>query len=245
MSNMSKKVLIQSLCAMALFWACASDSQSGGGGGGASPPRGSASPAAGSNAKPSTGSNAMSGITTAYTAFRAYAAQKLGIPADTVEGGPKVEALARMVKTRVGALWAFMMQKPGEPKSEIRGWAADDGTVVTLDQNLGRLFVEAGVWGGAGGGSGAAAPRLTDREIADRLVWSLGPKYTIYSALPHNIPAPMLTLKDGAGTFSFTVNHTESGPGGVGGGPPQLTRIDIALTADHRASATQKRIPSP
>jgi len=181
----------------------------------------------------------MTGITAAYTAFRAYAAQKLGIPADKVEGGPNDEALAKMMKTRVGTVWAFIMKKPGVHDTDVRGWAAGDGTVITLEQNLGVLFAEAGVWGGG------VAPPLTAREIADRLAWSLGTRYIVYAEPDLGAPAPELALKGGAGTFTFTVDYRESGPGGAGGGPPQLTRFEIALTTDHRATATRKRVPSP
>lgn len=228
-------MLVKSFCAIMLLWACASDSQ--GVGSAQNTSQGSGSGARTSS--PPDRSKPMSGITAAYTAFRAYAAQKLGIPVDKVEGGPKDEALGKMVKTRVGSVWAFMMQRPGDAQSELRGWATEDGKVVTLEQNLGALFAEAGVWGGG------VKPPLTAQELADRLTWSLGVRHSVYVAPHLNVPAPALTLADGAGTFVFTVNYREPGPGGAGGGPPQLTRIEIALTADHRATATQKRIPSP
>jgi hypothetical protein len=174
----------------------------------------------------------MSGIAKANTAFREYAAKKLGFPADKLEGGPNTEADIPLVPQRVGSVWAFVMRKPGDNKNEVRGWAIADGTVITLEQNLGLLFAEAGVWGGG------ASPPLTERELADRLLWTFGPKYVL-------APTPKLTLKDGAGTFVFHVNYRESGPGGVGGGPPQLTRVEIALTPDHHATATQTRVSTP
>jgi len=214
-----RRAILEALCAIALFAACASDKQNAG------------TPQNLGTANPPDRSKPMNGITAAYTAFRTYAAGKLGIPVDQVEGGPNDEALGKMMKTRVGSLWAFAMKKPGD-KNEVRGWATDDGTVITLEQNLGLLFAEAGVWGGG------VSPPLTDREIADRLLWTFGPKYVLY-------PGTKLTLENGVGTFVFTVNYRESGPGGVGGGPPQLTRVEIALTADHHATATQTRSPTP
>jgi hypothetical protein len=232
---MIHNVLVKSLCAIALLWACASDNQNVGNAQNA--PQRSGSGAGTSN--PPDRSKSMTGITAAYTAFRAYAAQKLGIAANKVEGGPNDEALGKLMKTRVGSVWAFIMNKPGDHSNEVRGWATEDGKVVTLEQNLGALFAEAGVWGGG------VSPALTEREIADRLTWSLGTRYSVYVAPHLNVPGPTLALKDGAGTFTFTANYHEPGPGGAGGGPPQLTRIEIALTADRRATATQKRISSP
>jgi hypothetical protein len=54
-------------------------------------------------------------------------------------------------------------------------------------------------------------------------------------------PATVIAIKlvDGTGTLTFALDHRESGPGGAGGGPRQLTRFDIALTKDHRAAATR------
>lgn len=88
----------------------------------------------------------------AVVAFRAFAAQKLGIAVDQVQGGPTSEAHAALFKEqRVGKLWAFVMWRPETkkaPKVEVRGWASPDGKVITLEQNLGLLFAEAGAWGG-------------------------------------------------------------------------------------------------
>jgi hypothetical protein len=228
------KLVVKALCASALIWGCASDRQNAGSQKN-TPPGGSSAGSGPVANNPPDRSKPMTGITAAHAAFRAYAAQKLGIAIDEIEGGPKDEALARMVEARVGSVWAFIMRKSGVYDRDVRGWATADGTVVTLEQNLGVLLDEAGVWGRG------VTPPLTAVQIAERLVWSLGMNYAVFM-LPHlGVPAPELEMKDGAGKLTFVVDYQQPGPRG----PRQLTRFEIALTADRRATATQARIPSP
>jgi hypothetical protein len=168
----------------------------------------------------------------ATAAFRKYAATKLGIPESNVDDGPRNEDEASWSKERIGSLWAITVCRHEKIQDEVRGWASQDGTVVTLDQNLGILLEAAGVWGGG------VTPPLTAQEIAERINWSLGMNYTVFTNLTVGVPAPALELTDGAGKLTFVINYTQPGPGGAGGGPRQLTRFEIALSKDHKATAT-------
>ena len=222
MSRMNRWLLTFVMGAMlsAASAGCASDSSSAG-------------PSGGSATK---GSKKMPGEEfPAVVAFRAHAAKKLGIPVDQVQGGPISEVHANLFKNqRVGKIWAFVMYTPGTPKVETRGWATPDGKVITLEQNLGLLFAEAGVWGGG------VSPPLTAQELADRLIWSQGVNFSPQRDLRLGIPAPELTVQDGAGTLTFISGYRAPGPGGAGGGPVQLTRFEIALTKDQQAIASSK-----
>jgi hypothetical protein len=84
----------------------------------------------------------------AAVGFRAYAAAKLGIAESEVDGGPTNEEEAALFTQRVGTLWAMTMFPRGDTQNEVRGWATPGGVVVAIDQNLGLLLEEAGVWGG-------------------------------------------------------------------------------------------------
>lgn len=175
----------------------------------------------------------------AVVAFRAFAAQKLGIAVDQVQGGPTSEAHAALFKEqRVGKLWAFVMWRPETkkaPKVEVRGWASPDGKVITLEQNLGLLFAEAGAWGGG------VQPPLDGKAIAERLVWSLGDStLEINNAL--GLPYPELTMKGGEGSLRFAIGWRQPGPGGAGGGPVTRTLVEISLGEDRSAAAVKTPI---
>lgn len=235
---MIRTLIIRSLYVAVLCGGCASDNHNG-----ASAKSSSGSGAGTGSApvanKPSDRSKPMTGVPAAFAAFRAHAAQKLGVAPDKVEGGPSTEADVDLLPQRVGSVWAFIMRPAGVYDREVRGWAIADGTVVTLEQNLGVLLAEAGVWGGG------VSPPLTAPQIAELLAWSLGMNHGVFIAPHLGVPAPEIALKNGAGTFTFTLDYHQPGPGGAGGGPRQLTRYEIALTADRRATATHKRVPSP
>lgn len=175
----------------------------------------------------------------AAAAFRRYAASQLGIPERKIDGGPTTEEEAAWFLERVGPIWAMTMFPIDHPENAVRGWASPDGTVITIDQNLGLLLAEAGVWGGG------VTPALTATEIAERLVWSLGMNHLVFVDTTLGVPPPALALTSGAGTLTFTDDYRTPGPGGAGGGPHQLTRFDIALTPDHRATATRTALPAP
>jgi hypothetical protein len=231
-------MITRSLLTLALCCGCASDNQSSANNtqttltGSGSAAHGAAAGGSPDRSKP------MTNLEKAYAAFRDHAARKLGVSPDKIQGGPGTEELVKMSKGTVGSVWAYTVRAAGKP-DEVRGWATADGTVVTLEQNLGVLLAEAGVWGGG------VSPPLTAPQIAERLTWSLGMNHSVFVAPHLGVPAPEIVLKDGAGTLTFVINYRRPGPGGAGGGPRQLTRIEIALTADRRATATQTRIPSP
>ncbi len=169
----------------------------------------------------------------AVVAFRAYTASRFDISIDEVEGGPIGEAQAALFEQRVGSIWAFAMWGAQlVDAAALRGWATRDGVVITLEQNLGLLLAEAGVWGGG-------APALTARQLASHLTWSMGTSYQLGSAATPGVPEPSLTLSGGAGSLRFAVGQRQPGPGGSGGGPVEWSMVDIALTADHRATATR------
>lgn len=218
------------LVALVLCGACASDKSH----------NGIAQNAPGGSAVASTAerSGSMSSSTPPATqAFRTYAASKLRIAESRVEGGPSTEQEASWFKERVGSVWAMTMFPRGQPQDAVRGWATPDGQVVTVDQNLGLLLAEAGVWGGG------ATPALTASELAERIVWSLGAGYAVFVNLSAGAPAPEIKLVAGTGTMTFVVDHREPGPGGAGGGPRRLTRFDIALSQPNRASVTRTPVP--
>ena len=141
------------------------------------------------------------------------------------------EADAALVPERVGAIWAMTMFHQFEPEIELRGWATPDGTVITVEQDLGLLLIEAGVWGSG------VIPALTATQIAHRLAWSLGRNHEVVVDATLGAPPPEIDLTDGAGTMSFVDDF-----GGAGGGPHELTRFEIALTEDHRAIVTQTSV---
>ena len=95
------------------------------------------------------------GFEKALSAFQTHAASKLQVAADQLGIVPKSEALARDWKVPsgrtdllpiVGRAWAFEAAKVVTPFPTERGWALPDGTIITREQNLGRLFQEAGLW---------------------------------------------------------------------------------------------------
>lgn len=171
----------------------------------------------------------------AFEAYRAHAVNKLGLPAEQLGGFGPNESIAKLQRGRVGQVWAFEGRPKDAPTPELRGWATSDGVVVTLEQNLGLLFAEAGAWGGG------VTPALTAQQLADSLTWAMGSGHTVFTLHP-KVPAPELTLKDGAGTLSFHVDFQKPGQGRA---PRNISRIEVALTKDQRATLTRTPIPAP
>jgi hypothetical protein len=171
------------------------------------------------------------GFAKAKQSFADYTAQSLGVKAQKITVGPSDEAIANYPQNHVGNLWRFEgtytykpteMLDPGQ--KTVRAWASPDGTIVTLQQNLGLLFEEAGVW--------TATPKLTADAHADKIAWT-----ATSSALSYFSPTgASLDLSGGAGSFRFRVSARQSGPGGAGGGPVYLYDCTVALTADHKAT---------
>jgi hypothetical protein len=178
----------------------------------------------------------------AVAAFRAHAAQRLGVPLDGLDD----DTAYIRGKHDHGAAHAVMMRTRDASRIEVRGWATAEGTVITPNRNLGILFAEAGVW------SQPPGTKLGDLALtlAEDLVWSYGEGATVDSS--DGLAYPALTLAaDGAGTLVFfsSTQSTDPDPearatssgGGGGGGPGQLTFQDtVTITADHKATLTRK-----
>lgn len=243
--------MINKLCFAALLSflcaACASDNSqassvvaaSSGGGGGASgsgKPSGSSSGKQGAaNGSAMTAATAAKGTyQAAFEAYRAFAAQKLGVAPDKVAGVGPNENIAKLQRGRVGQVWAFEAHPKDAMTPEARGWASNDGVVITLDQNLGLLFAEAGVWGGG------VSPALTAQQLADTLTWAMGSGHNVFTAHP-KVPAPELKVKDGEGSLVFHVDFQQPGARG----PRNVSRIEVTLAKDHRATLTRAPIPAP
>jgi hypothetical protein len=172
-------------------------------------------------------------------AFRAHAAKVLKVPIGEVEGSVVESTAARMPHSIAGA-WACDMSH-GE--REVRGWVTADATVITPDQNLGILFVEAGVWD--------KPPKGTPDELADRLageiVWSYGMNNAVVQALDYGMAPPKLNLAvNSSGTLRLFSYYRRPGPGGAGGGPTSYFEFNVVLTGDHKATLTKKPFePTP
>lgn len=174
---------------------------------------------------PPTGSNSMSpGFSKAFSAVREYGARYFGVKPDIINVLPDNEGTANLPHSgRIGTLWAFSAQE-GDMRT-IRVFAAPDGTVVSHQQNLGRLFEEAGVWTGS--------PKLTADELAKHIVDSMGSGHRVYT---YGVAPPALTVDaSGAGALVFHVGRKQLGPGGAGGGPEHWAEVKVVLTPDHQA----------
>lgn len=170
------------------------------------------------------------GFDKALASFRDFAAAQMKVAPKKVNVGPPAEGVANIWKIptatgdlvgKIGGAWAFEAGSDGKP--DVRGWATPDGTPITMKDNLGRLFEEAGAW--------TSSPRATPDEIAARLAWSLG----MGSAVDAERAAPSLKMNgDGTGTFEFHRAFRPPGPGTK----IFVQRCTVALTADHKARAT-------
>jgi hypothetical protein len=176
--------------------------------------------------------NMPEGFEKALSAFQAHAASKLQVAADQLGIVPKSEALARDWKVPsgrtdllpiVGRAWAFEAAKVGTPFPTERGWALPDGTIITREQNLGRLFQEAGLWD--------KAPTMPFSEVAPRLVWTLGPAYRPTTA----VPATFELAPDGSAKGMFGAD------GSSPGGPTRIVRFTVTLKPDRTATFSVDR----
>src|SRR5215468_1023086 len=91
-------------------------------------------------------SGPVPGFDKAHASFRDHAARALKLSPDRILVSPIEEDASVQLDQRVGAAWAFYGSSKDHPDRQVRGWAIADGTVITPDQNLGLLMVEAGVW---------------------------------------------------------------------------------------------------
>jgi hypothetical protein len=172
------------------------------------------------------------------TAFVTHAAQVLKVSPDDIEGGAIDAASASASPDNVGNAWAYVVWAQGDRDREVRGWVTADGTVITPEQNLGRLLAEAGLWT-------KPMPRSVDDMadlIAERLIWAYGPHkgHALVTARMNRMAPPELKVApDGSGTLRFFSSQRPSGPGGAGGGPLTYTQNDLAFKADHKATLTK------
>jgi len=165
----------------------------------------------------------MSGFVKASNAFREHAIKVLGTTA--VASGPNNEKVT--MPHTIGGAWAFNAALSSDPNRMLRGWALADGTVVTLDQNFGRLLEQAGLW---------ATPRSDLANLAAAVAWALGNGYQRRSGVTIQL-AP-----DGAGTVAFELGYQEAGGGG------HISAVmpwDVAITVakDHTARVKATRQP--
>lgn len=197
--------------AIAFVAACACDHATGNAG------TGSATPVGSSKGK------TMSGFAAASSAFRAYAIKALGTSA--IDSGPNNEKVT--MPHTIGGAWAFNAALSSNPSRIVRGWALADGTVITADQNFGRLLEQAGLW---------ATPRGDLAKLPAALAWSLGNGYS-----DNTEPAIKLDAS-GAGTITFDLLYQEAGGGGhVSAQMPYDVVITVAK--DHTATAKVTKRP--
>lgn len=180
------------------------------------------------------------GSARAKAAFRAYVARLLHVQASEVHGGPSDNTLGNHTR---GAARHYTMWPGRDTTRSIRGWVTPDGTVITPEQNLGVLFLEAGVW--------ARPPRQPLNELADLLagdiIWAFGSQAMFVEAamLVEGVSPPEITLRpDGSGTLRFFSNdHGGASIVGGGGAPADVYWENVAvLTSDHKATLSKKEL---
>jgi hypothetical protein len=171
------------------------------------------------------------GFDKAHASFRDHAARALKLSSDRVLVSPIEEDASVQLDQRVGAAWAFYGSSKDHPDRQVRGWAVADGTIITPEQNLGLLMVEAGVWGGKS--------KLDADALAERLAWAMGMNHRVVG------PRSLRVDPNGTGTLSFQVAYRPPGPGGVGGGRDRVSQCTVTLTADHHARLATTPVAAP
>lgn len=171
------------------------------------------------------------GFDKAHASFRDHAAHVLKLSPDRVLVSPIEADPSVQLDQRIGAAWAFYGSSKDHPNQQVRGWAIADGTVITPDQNLGLLLVEAGAWSGK--------PKLDANALADRLVWAMGMNHRVVGSRSLHVDP------NGTGTLSFQVSYRPPGPGGAGGGPDRVSQCTVTLTADHHARLATTAAAAP
>ena len=166
------------------------------------------------------------GFERALEAFVADAAQRYGTTPDEIAVIPEtddpIEALqadsrSGTIEASLGRAWAFEAGPANDLDTFHRGWALDDGTVITEHQNVGALFEAAGTW--------SPEPSADITDIAARLVWSFGNAYH----LDYRSPRSLELDARGAGkaAFFYTVReHTWEA----------RFEATVTLEADHTAT---------
>jgi hypothetical protein len=183
---------------------------------------GSATPTPAGSGSPSKG-NTMSGFVKASNAFRDHAVKALGT--SEVSSGPNNEKVT--MPHTIGGAWAFNAALSSDPNRMLRGWALADGTVITLDQNFGRLLEQAGLW---------ATPRSDLANLAAAVAWALGNGYQRRGG------ATIQLGPDGGGTVAFELAYQEAGGGGHIS-PVMPCDVAITVAKDHTATVKVSRRP--
>jgi len=163
-------------------------------------------------------------------AVHAYAAKKLGVPVERIEGGAIDERTAKGMPYSVRGAWAYTVWQ-NNPRREVRTWVTAEGIVSAPDQNIEVFFKEAGAWD--------KRPALTPQQIAEHLAWVFGSGYMVEVSPEAGRPAPRLEMKADAGTFRCFLSYRETG-GGAMPGPPQFSEIVVTLTMDHHATLEKR-----
>lgn len=160
---------------------------------------------------------------TPYEAFKTYAAKKLGVAPDQLNGGgPTDPGTASKMPQTIGRLWPYAFHTSVNGYREANGWATTDGTVVSADENLGRLFDEARIWGPG------PTPTHDAHQLAELVAWSFGAGNRVIGGAS---PGPSLERqRDGSGQLVFTTSSA--------GGAELVT---VTLLPNH--SATLLRVP--
>jgi hypothetical protein len=176
-------------------------------------------------------SDSMPGFDKAHASFRDHAARVLKLSSDRVLVSPIEEDASVQLDQRVGAAWAFYTSSKDHPDRQLRGWAVADGTVITPEQNLGLLLVEAGVWSGT--------PKLDASALAERLAWAMGANHRVVGQRSIHVEP------SGTGTLIFQVAYRPPGPGGAGGGRDRISQCTVTLSADHHARLVATAVAAP
>jgi hypothetical protein len=172
---------------------------------------------------------------TARIAFRDHAAKVLGTTPKNINAGQAIAGTGTVATTKdVGRAWAFLSSRADDPQKKLAGWAMPDGTVFTLDHNLGLLFEEGGMW--------STPPAIAPATFGETLAWSMGWEHWLANN-PLRPLTPTFTVNpDGTGTFKFVTNWRPPGPGGgAGGGPENLTETTIVVTKGKRDAQVTKK----
>ena len=173
-----------------------------------------------------TGGSSSTTNRTPYEAFRAYAAKKLGVAPDKLNGGGPVDPVtASKMPQTIGRLWPYAFNTSVSGYREANGWATADGTVVSADENLGRLFDEARMWGPG------PTPTHDAHQLAALIAWSFGAGNRV-------IGGPSLERqRDGSGQLVFTTTSRA-------GGAELVTTNTVTLRPNHSATLSREGLPS-
>ncbi len=161
---------------------------------------------------------------TAREAFRHYSAIKLSSDPQSLNVTPIDSLVVELLDNgRIGRLWSFGSTTKGSD-AQVRGWAAADGTVVTIDHNIDAFLEEVGIWSGRAD--------LDAYEIVDKLIWTLFRHKRVG-------PAELTIEPGGEGRLTFLTRYLAS-PDGHYPTPDNYYQYTITFKSDHTASVTRE-----